>query len=524
MLVTNPRNRISSFEALKRYKEILTIHESDKVLSRADIDGAYFDSVASSLEICTISVTNEPIVKDATTVSTSSMTTTNYSQQPFVLPRPLHFVATFERAQSLGLILSEADSSDNDEDNDELKQTQQLWEDSTQNAQKGEVFVRHIIKDGQADQMGIIEIGDRLVGVGEFPFYNAGFEGFLHMLDKVPQRSKTIKIHFDRVSNVAKDRSKSSTNINNRSAVKVISQGAWSTKGRRKANEDAFILQEIHDDENHSVLVAGVFDGHGGDAASKTASQLFPNFLSLQLESSKNLSQALSSAWELTCDTYQEGCSIHGECVAEYDPREGVLLAGTGSKDLVAGTTAAIGALCYDRNELIILNCGDSRTLIVGEPRTTPTSVTSSSVYFVTQDHSPSCEMEAERIRKGIKDGLDYSEPQCSINKWWLKVGDYQYAVSRSLEGTMATSKGIVADADITFVNLKSIQEERSNAMLIIASDGIFEVLDNELVARKAIQMKKDGLTAKDSAKQLCSLALEKNTSDNVSVVVIHFE
>ena len=114
--------------------------------------------------------------------------------------------------------------------------------------------------------------------------------------------------------------------------------------------------------------------------------------------------------------------------------------------------------------------------------------------------------------------------PQCSVNRWWLRVGDYQYAVSRSLEGNFATSKGIVSDADISTVSLTKLLQERSNAMMINASDGLFERLDNELVGKEAIRMRKDGLTAKDITKQLCSLALDKNTSDNVSVVVIFFD
>ena len=156
------------------------------------------------------------------------------------------------------------------------------------------------------------------------------------------------------------------------------------------------------------------------------------------------LSQAVQSAWEMTCDTYKEGCSIYGECVADYDQREGILMAGTGSKDLVAGTTASIGALSMnvdDKDELIVLNCGDSRTLIVREARD---KLLKSFVHFVTKDHSPKCKSEAERLKKGIKEGLDYSVPQCSVNRWWLRVGDYQYAVSRNLEGNFVTSKGIV--------------------------------------------------------------------------------
>jgi len=282
-------------------------------------------------------------------------------------------------------------------------------------------------------------------------------------------------------------------------------------------------LQEIHDKEMHSVLVAGVFDGHGGEAAAKTASQILPSLLSTQVSKFGNLSEALQSAWDSTCDAYQDGCSIHGECVAEYDPREGVLVAGTGSKDLISGTTAAVAVLSTDggANELTILNCGDSRTLVVGQPKD---EAINTCLHFVTKDHSPSCKSERERLRIGKERGLDYSEPQCSVNRWRMRVGDYQYSVSRSLEGEFATSKGITPEADISTLNLVTLLEQRNDSMMIIASDGLFEVLDNELVGKEALKMRHSGLSAKDTAKQLCSLALDNYTSDNVSAVVVYFE
>ena len=46
-------------------------------------------------------------------------------------------------------------------------------------------------------------------------------------------------------------------------------------------------------------------------------------------------------------------------------------------------------------------------------------------------------------------------------------------------------------------------------------------MIDNELVAKEVLKMRADGLSARETAKKLCSLALGKNTSDNVSVVVV---
>ena len=65
---------------------------------------------------------------------------------------------------------------------------------------------------------------------------------------------------------------------------------------------------------------------------------------------------------------------------------------------------------------------------------------------------------------------------------------------------------------------------ERTSGMMIIASDGLFEVMDNEQVGKEALLWRDAGLNAEETAKNLCSLALEKKTSDNVSTVVVYFE
>jgi len=291
----------------------------------------------------------------------------------------------------------------------------------------------------------------------------------------------------------------------------------------------------MNDMEENPILIAGVFDGHGGNAASTTASQLLPSLVSAQLAASKftpnknseKLTNAFQSAWETTCQTYQGGCNDEdGACVADYDPVEGIIMGHVGSQDLVAGTTASVILLKTRKDDgdkdkeeddfIIVLNCGDSRTLLFQGPSREKES--SSVVQFCTRDHSPKDEKEGLRLKQGKDQGLDYSLPECSSSRWWLTIGDYQYAVSRSLEGEFAFSKGIVYDADVTMIPLSS-NEER---IIMIASDGVFEVMDNEEVGRDLLSMRDAGICAGDAAKNICGAALDKGTSDNVSVVIIY--
>ena len=103
------------------------------------------------------------------------------------------------------------------------------------------------------------------------------------------------------------------------------------------------------------------------------------------------------------------------------------------------------------------------------------------------------------------------------MSRWTLKVGEYRYALSRSLEETFTTSKGIVSDADIT--NVSSL----APSALPIASDGLFDVMDNEEVTQDIFKMRyQQKLSAPDAAKKICQMALNKGTSDNGSAVILY--
>ena len=208
------------------------------------------------------------------------------------------------------------------------------------------------------------------------------------------------------------------------------------------------------------IYIPGVFDGHGGQAASTSVAQLLPNLIAdetsaISITSKTNtedLKAVLQSCWNDVCEMYQEGCILFDDglssCVANYDPINGIVYARTGSSDLIAGTTAVIALMSINHHDhtsnddLIFLNCGDSRALLVARPKgvnieendNSNNSIRQKSVVrFSTKDHSPNCESEMKRLKQGKLDGLDYSIPECSLNKWRLRVGDYQYAVSTSL-------------------------------------------------------------------------------------------
>jgi len=246
-------------------------------------------------------------------------------------------------------------------------------------------------------------------------------------------------------------------------------------------------------------------DGHGGAAASTLVSTEMPKLLSNELVvNRRSVPEALEESWSSVCETYQQQCTDPDQCLADYDPKEGRLMANTGGEDLFAGTTVSVMALDEKTGKLTVLNCGDSRSLV---------ATSNGSVRFTTRDHTP--QSEEQRLVEGIEAGFNYSLPKCRVARWSLSVGAYEYSVARSLEGPLATSKGIVSDPDVTKLSADS------GEILLSASDGLWEVMDSNEVALDLHKMRKQGMSASDAAKALCSMALNKGTSDNVSAVVV---
>lgn len=291
--------------------------------------------------------------------------------------------------------------------------------------------------------------------------------------------------------------------------IQVSDQGAWSITGRRKAQEDAFLLHEVHDTRDRSILLAGVLDGHLGAAASKFVQGDLPVTFStaLNLGDDAPVKELLERSWNQVCDSYRSACIAGDECVADYDPKEGTLMAYTGGQDAVAGTTASLFAVGKQTGHLVALNCGDSRGIVIDS---------NGRMKFQTTDHRP--ETEIDRLKMGKEQGLDYSIPQCKIGRWTLEVGEYDYAVARSLEGPFATSKGLTSEADC-------IQLQAEPGMtVVVASDGLWEKIDSDEACKIVHSLKRERTSAGDVAKALCSRAYKKGSSDNVSVVVLYLD
>ncbi|MDZ7699647.1 MAG: PP2C family protein-serine/threonine phosphatase [Deltaproteobacteria bacterium] len=204
-----------------------------------------------------------------------------------------------------------------------------------------------------------------------------------------------------------------------------------SEQGRRRFMEDAYFLDM--DFAGKGWVFGGVYDGHSGyEAADYAARHLHQRFLD-RLEKGEDPRAAFERAYE----------AISAELA--HQP---------------SGTTAV--AFLLRGSELTVSNVGDSRALLVGRHR----------VVQLTEDHRLDNPDERERV---IQMGAEI---------------DYPY-VMRGLNGLMPTrSLGDPHFEDVGIISMPFIAQcrvhEREDICLLVACDGLFDVMSNEEAADMA--------------------------------------
>ncbi|XP_050381780.1 protein phosphatase 2C 16-like [Argentina anserina] len=174
------------------------------------------------------------------------------------------------------------------------------------------------------------------------------------------------------------------------------------------------------------------------------------------------------------------------------------------------GSTAVVALVCS--SHIIVANCGDSRAVLCRGKQAVPLSV----------DHKPNREDEYARIEaSGGK-----------VIQWNGHRVFGVLAMSRSI-GDRYLKPWIIPDPEVMIV-----PRARDDELLILASDGLWDVMTNEEaceVARRRVLLwhKKNGVTplaergtgvdpaAQEAASYLSTLALQKGSKDNISVIVV---
>ncbi|EFN56436.1 hypothetical protein CHLNCDRAFT_35180 [Chlorella variabilis] len=252
-----------------------------------------------------------------------------------------------------------------------------------------------------------------------------------------------------------------------------VACGWASLRGKRPMNEDTVYCSfQRHDETGEDVGCFGVFDGHGGPSAARfVRDNLFTNLLNHQMFS-RNLAKAVADAYAET-----DGQYIDLDAEQQRDD----------------GCTAVTAVLVGKR--LVVAHVGDSRAVL---------SVGSGAVAL-SQDHKPNREDERGRIED--------AGGQVVWAGTWRVSG--VLAVSRSF-GNRMMKQYIIPHPEIREDILN-----HKNQCLVLASDGLWDAMDNHEATRLAMQYREQGAEA--AARALVAEGYTRGSQDNISALVVFF-
>ncbi|KAK3141263.1 hypothetical protein QOZ80_4BG0331570 [Eleusine coracana subsp. coracana] len=247
-----------------------------------------------------------------------------------------------------------------------------------------------------------------------------------------------------------------------------FSYGYASSPGKRASMED-FYEAKIDSVDGQLVGLFGVFDGHGG---AKVAEYVQQNLFSNLIKHPKFIADtkvAIDDAYKSTDSEFLESDTTQNQC----------------------GSTASTAVLVGDR--LFVANVGDSRAIICR----------GGNAIAVSKDHKPDETNERQRI-----------EDAGGFVMWagtW-RVGGV-LAVSRAF-GDKLLKQYVVVDPEIREEVVDDTLE-----FLILASDGLWDVVSNE----EAVAMTRSIQDPEEAAKKLLQEAYKRESSDNITCVVVRF-
>ena len=239
-------------------------------------------------------------------------------------------------------------------------------------------------------------------------------------------------------------------------------------KYRQSMEDIGVTIPDFIPDKKYSLF--GIFDGHGGNDVVKYIKDRLPEIIKTNILKNNSYDNSIESKISLAFNKIDEELKF-------YDSEH-------------TGSTATIVLLT--ENNIYCANVGDSSAYIIYD----------NFLKKINTDHKCSDPKEEERI---IKSGGKITKNRV--------MG--QLVLSRCLGDLYCKKYGVSNIPDISINKL-----EKNIKYIVIASDGVWDVVqENEL-----INLSKNKKNAEGFCKDLVKLAIDKDTKDNVSCIVISFE
>ncbi|XP_057798647.1 protein phosphatase 2C 51-like [Salvia miltiorrhiza] len=253
--------------------------------------------------------------------------------------------------------------------------------------------------------------------------------------------------------------------------------GAVSIIGRRREMEDAVAAElDFLKKGGKSYSFFGVYDGHGGFHVARACSEMMHKLLVEIVE--EDVGEEI--AWDRVM-------AVGFRKMDEEVNKSGALVASTGSTAVVA----VVG-----EEEVVVANCGDSRAVLSR----------GGVAVQLSDDHKPDRADELERIEGCGGKVINWN--------------------GHRVLGVLATSRSIgdeyLKPFVITDPEVKIVGRTKRDEFLILASDGLWDVISNEVacqVVRRCLRRSRSA--SAEAAAVLVELAMARGSYDNISVLIV---
>ena len=239
-------------------------------------------------------------------------------------------------------------------------------------------------------------------------------------------------------------------------------------KYRQSMEDIGVTLPDFIPEKKYSLF--GIFDGHGGNDVVKYIKDRLPEIIKTNILNNNSYDNSMETKISLAFNKIDEELKF-------YDSEH-------------TGSTATI--LLLNDDQIYCANVGDSSAFIIYD----------NYLKKINIDHKCSDPKEEERI---IRSGGKITKNRV--------MG--QLVLSRCLGDLYCKKYGVSNIPDISINKL-----ERNIKYIVVASDGVWDVVgENDLMNLSKNRKNADGF-----CKDLVKLAIDKDSKDNVSCIVISFE
>jgi len=233
--------------------------------------------------------------------------------------------------------------------------------------------------------------------------------------------------------------------------------------------EDSHIMYDSFRKEGDGFFC--IYDGHGGRNAVDHVQEVLHQHFDFSLKKGKSVKESFVFAYKTTDNELKQKQILYqgATCVTCYIKKD----------------TTQDGKTI---RKLYTANCGDARAVICHDGK----------AHRLSYDHKASDSAESKRV---------------TDSKGFITYGRVNgiLAVTRAL-GDHAIKEWVVCDPYYTELSLTS-----KDKFLIIACDGVWDVMTDQ----DAVNLIQEESTAQKMADKLLQKALEKGTTDNLSVMVL---